>query len=89
MNSNKNWALQIKPKVYKTLARFPKYDRERILEIIEKLPNDPYAGDIEKMEGQENSWRRRFGAYRVFYELCMPEKIIHVFRVERRASKTY
>ncbi|MBI3274037.1 MAG: type II toxin-antitoxin system RelE/ParE family toxin [Candidatus Colwellbacteria bacterium] len=89
MNSNRNWVLQVKPKVYKTFNKFSKDDRERILEIIEKLPSDPYAGDIEKMEGQENSWRRRVGAYRIFYEISMAEKLVHVFRVERRTSKTY
>jgi mRNA-degrading endonuclease RelE of RelBE toxin-antitoxin system len=89
MNSSENWVLQIKLKIYKTLAQFPKRDRERILEVIENLPNNPYAGDIEKMEGRENLWRRRIGAYRIFYEICAPEKIIHVFRVERRTSKTY
>lgn len=89
MNSNISWALQVKPKVYKTLNKFPRHDGERILEVIEKLASDPYAGDMEKMEGQENSWRRRVGAYRIFYEVRIADKLIHVFRVERRTSKTY
>lgn len=75
--------------MYKVLARFPKHDHERILATIGKMLSDPYTGDIEKMEGRENAWRHRIGAYRIFYELCISEKIIHVFRVERRTSKTY
>ena len=89
MNSNKNWTLQIKPKVYKILARFPKYIREHILVIIEKLSSNPYEGDIEKLGGEKNAWRRRIGAYRIFFEIFSDEKIIHVFRIERRSSKTY
>jgi mRNA-degrading endonuclease RelE of RelBE toxin-antitoxin system len=41
------------------------------------------------MKGEENVWRRRAGAYRIFYELIPKTKIIYVFRVERRTSKTY
>jgi len=41
------------------------------------------------MKGEENVWRRRVGAYRIFYELISKEKTINVFRVERRTSKTY
>ena len=56
---------------------------------IRLLPYDPYFGDIKKMKGEENTWRRRTGAYRIFYKLRIAEKIILVFRVERRTSKTY
>jgi len=89
MNSNKSWKLEVKSKVYRTLKKFPVDKRRRILEVIENLPNDPYSGDIEKMEGQDHSWRRRVGAYRIFYEVLVPDKIILVFRVERRTSSTY
>ena len=89
MNSNKSWKLEIKSRVYRTLKKLPTDERKRILEVIENLPNDPYVGDIEKMEGQDNSWRRRVSAYRIFYEILVPKKIILVFRVERRTSSTY
>ncbi len=89
MNSNKSWGLEVKSRVYQTLKKFPADKRRRILEVIENLPNDPYFGDIEKMEGQDNSWRRRIGTYRIFYEVLVPDKIILVFRIERRTSRTY
>jgi len=89
MNSNKSWELEVKSRVYRTLKKFPADERRRILGVIENLPNDPYFGDIEKMEDQDNSWRHRIGAYRIFYEVLVPEKIILVFRIERRTSSTY
>jgi len=89
MNLNKSWKLEVKFRVYRTLKKFPADEQKRILEVIENLPNDPYFGDIEKMEGQDNSWRRRVGVYRIFYEILVPKKIILVFRVERRTSNTY
>lgn len=89
MNSNKNWGLRIENAVYKELARFPREDRERIVKTIKLLPLDPYVGDIQKIKGEENIWRRRIGNYRIFYEVMGLERIIQVFRVERRTSKTY
>jgi len=89
MSSKKNWVLKVKSKFYRKLRRFPVHDQRQILEVIEALSDDPYFGDIEKMEGSENVWRRRVGAYRIFYEVWTTDKTIVVFRVERRTSKTY
>jgi len=89
MSSNKNWRLRIRQKIYKVLNKFPEKDRIRLVKVIEELPSNPYLGDIEKMKDEENTWRRRVGAYRIFYELIPQSKIIYVFLVERRTSKTY
>ncbi len=51
--------------------------------------NAGYAGDVRKMQGEEDVWRRRVGPYRIFYEVLSEEKLIHVYEVARRASITY
>jgi mRNA-degrading endonuclease RelE of RelBE toxin-antitoxin system len=89
MNSKTSWVLQIDPAIFKYLKRMPRGDVERILFIIQNLPLNPFSGDIQKMRDEKNIWRRRVGAYRIFYELIPQSKIISVFRVERRTSKTY
>lgn len=89
MNSEKGWILEVKDDIWKKAARFPIKDRKRISEVIEKLPDNPYAGDIEKMKGEENVWRRRIGNYRIFYEVVSDRYSIYVFKIERRVSKTY
>ena len=90
MNLNIGWQLKIRNRVLKDTARFPKKDQEKIAEILEKeIILNPYFGDIEKMKGEDNSWRRRIGSYRIFYEIIPQEKIIYVFQIERRTSKTY
>lgn len=89
MNSNKNWELKIRSKVSKQLSKFPAKDREHITKTIGTLPFNLYLGDIEKIEGKENSWSRRIGSYRVFYEILPKEERIYVFWVERRTTKTY
>lgn len=89
MNSSKNWDLQVDPSVFKVLKKIRQRDAEAILNVIKFLPFDPYFGDIQKMKSEENSWRRRVGAYRIFYKITTSEKILLVFKLERRTSKTY
>ena len=89
MSSDINWALQIDPAVYKTLEKFPRQDRERIYFAIKNLVLNPFLGDIQKMKGEQNSWRRRIGSYRIFYEIIFQERTIYVFKTERRTSNTY
>lgn len=89
MNLNINWGLRVRNGVYKTLSKFPHRDRERITEAIESLVLNPFVGDLEKMKGEDRTWRKRVGNYRIFYEIILEDKVIYVFRVERRTSKTY
>ena len=89
MNSNKNWVLQIDPAVYKFLSRISHKETARLLTIIQDLPEDPFAGDIQKMKGENNIWRRRVGSFRIRYELIVEERVIHIFLVERRTSSSY
>lgn len=89
MNSNENWDLKIEDDVWKSVARFPRNDRERIRRAIRGFVLDPYEGDIEKMKGEEHTWRRRVGAYRIKYEIHTQDKIVYVYEVKRRVSKTY
>lgn len=86
---SKNWDLQIDSNIYKILKQIPRNNAEKILGIIKLLPINPYFGDIQKMKGEDNVWRRRIGSYRIFYKLKLNEKTIIVFHLERRTSKTY
>ena len=89
MNSNANWVLQVDDSVCKFLSKIPRQDSERVLRAIQELPQDPFHGDIQKMRGEINVWRRRIGVFRFRYELIQAGRIIHVFLAERRVSKSY
>lgn len=90
MSLKEDWELRIRDSIYKNLLKLPEKDRERIVKIIEnELALNPYFGDIEKLKGEDNVWRRRIGNYRIFYEIINEEKIIYIFKVERRTSSTY
>lgn len=89
MSSSKSWSLRVDDSVLKSLRRMPRRDTGVILEVIHALPINPYFGDIQKMKGEDNAWRRRIGSYRIFYKIKVSEKTILVFHIERRTSKTY
>lgn len=83
------WELQIAKSAKKNLKLFPKKDTDKILSALEDFFNNPYSGDIEKIEGEENTWRRRIGNYRIIYDIDKDNKIISVRTISRRASNTY
>ena len=89
MNLSKNWDLRVDPAVFKALKGMVQRDAETILKVIKALPLNPFFGDIQKMRGKDNVWRRRVGSYRIFYKIETSEKTILVFYLERRTSKTY
>lgn len=84
-----NWELHLRKRVKKHLLRFPKKDQIYIAAVLRELTADPYSGDIKKISDEEGVWRRRIGAYRIFYEIILQDRVVYVFRVERRTSKTY
>ena len=89
MNLKQNWEVIIDTDIYKEIRRFPRNDRNRIIAVIEDPFFEPYIGDLEKIKGEDDTWRRRIDAYRIFYNVNQREKVVHVFWVERRTSKTY
>ncbi len=84
-----SWALLIDPSARKFLEKVPKNQAGKIGSAIDGLSLDPYFGDIEKMSGEEDTWRRRVGSYRIFYKIFLPHNLIYVFKIKRRTSSTY
>lgn len=84
-----NWELRVAKSAKKNILRFPKKDKERIIQSFRDFIINPYSGDIEKVEGKENVWRRRVGNYRVVYEINIKDKLIYIEDINRRTSTTY
>lgn len=89
LNENSIWRVSVDPGVLKAISRFPRKDEERIRIAVASFVIDPYAGDAQKLGGEEKTWRRRIGSYRIFYEISTTNRVVEVFHVERRGSKTY
>jgi len=84
-----NWRIKIAKRVLKQIKRIPKKDAKRLLFILDKLTENPYQGDIEKIKGEENTWRRRVGNYRILYEIFPKQKFISVYNIQRKTTTTY
>ena len=84
-----SWKIKIAKRVSKEMRRIPKKDAKRLLFILEKLTEGPYQGNIEKIKGEDNVWRRRVGNYRILYEIKLKQRYINVFQIRRRTTTTY
>ncbi|MBI2100900.1 MAG: type II toxin-antitoxin system RelE/ParE family toxin [Candidatus Vogelbacteria bacterium] len=89
MSSRENWELHLDRSVEKILRRLPAQDRIRISLVISLLTLNLFSGDIQKMKGRNDVWRRRIGNYRLFCKIDLANRIIVVFDLERRTSSTY
>jgi mRNA interferase RelE/StbE len=68
----------------KELRKLPRDVIARLLEIIENLAINPYPSGIKKLIAIENTYRIRYGDYRVIYELSNDKLIVHIIRVGHR-----
>lgn len=84
-----NWKIYISDRAGKQIKKIPKYYADKIKEIIDLMEFNPFFGDIEKMDNKENVWRKRFGSYRIFYEINNSEKNVYILDIKRRTSSTY
>jgi mRNA-degrading endonuclease RelE of RelBE toxin-antitoxin system len=53
------------------------------------MADDPFAGDVLKLEGGSDRWRRRVGSYRIFFSVDTSTRTVFVTAIVRRTSKTY
>jgi mRNA-degrading endonuclease RelE of RelBE toxin-antitoxin system len=84
-----SWELHLRGRAKKNLRKFPKRDQLRVILALREIATDPYSGDIVKIGGEDNVWRRRVESCRIFFEIYTNKQVVYVFRIERRTSKTY
>jgi len=53
------------------------------------MADNPFAGDVLKLEGSHSRWRRRVGNYRIFFTVDIIAKTVAVSAILRRSSTTY
>jgi mRNA-degrading endonuclease RelE of RelBE toxin-antitoxin system len=53
------------------------------------MADDPFAGDVLKLDGKRNRWRRRVGNFRIFFAVDSDSKKVDVSAIVRRTSTTY
>ena len=59
--------------------------RERILDEIERLQDDPRPRGCSKLRGRsEPAWRIRVGDYRILYRIHDDRRLVRIYGVLRR-----
>ncbi len=79
-------------KIEKQLRKFDEKTRQRLSLLFLDLKANPVPvgiHDTVKISGFKNRFRVRIGKIRVIYDVEWNEKIIELFRVERRSDSTY
>jgi len=78
------YRLLIKPSAVKDIEAIPlKRDRQRVIERISKLAEDPLPFGSEKISGQDK-YRVRQGRYRILYAVEDQDLLVHVVKVGHR-----
>jgi mRNA interferase RelE/StbE len=83
------WNVIVANAARKQLARFPAKDQDRIAAALRAMSIDPFSGDIVKLEGDGERWRRRVGNYRVLFSVQAVTRMVVVSMIARRTSTTY
>ena len=78
-----SYSVQIKGSAAKELARLPRDARERLIDAIDRLGEEPLAGNVLK-GGLRGLRRLRVGDYRIVYEVLDDELVVLVIRVAHR-----
>ena len=80
-----SYRLIIKRTAAKELAGIPgKKDRQRLVERIRKLADEPRPAGAEKLSGTRDKYRIRQGDYRVLYEIQDDALIVYVVKIAHR-----
>ena len=83
------WTVTVARPAQKAVAKFPAKDQERIRVAVAAMANDPFMGDVLKLEGGGSRYRRRIGSYRIFFTVDTEAARVDVSAIVRRTSTTY
>ncbi|MFZ0309936.1 MAG: type II toxin-antitoxin system RelE/ParE family toxin [Candidatus Sulfotelmatobacter sp.] len=82
------WTVVLAGPARKSLKRVPASDKARILSALAEMQEDPFQGDIRKLQGLPG-FRRRVGNWRILFEVALERRHIVVAAIERRTSTSY
>jgi mRNA interferase RelE/StbE len=84
-----SWDVRVAQRARKALKRAPQKDRQRIAAALDGMRENPFGGDIARLQNQPTAWRRRVGDWRILFDLHVERHIVDIVDVRRRRSTTY
>ncbi|MBI2453843.1 type II toxin-antitoxin system RelE/ParE family toxin [Candidatus Peregrinibacteria bacterium] len=76
--------IEFKSSVFRDIKKLPKETVKRIYKSIEKLQQDPFKGDIKKLNAAEFYFRLRVGDYRIVFQIITSDHIVIIYYIRHR-----
>ena len=76
--------VQLAPAAKRQLRKLGRSIQERVVRRLEKLEKDARPPGVEKMEGDESTYRIRMEEYRIVYEVQDKVLVVLVLKVGHR-----
>lgn len=84
------WRIVVTRPAERAFRKMPKKDAARIAETLRAMEHDPFSGDVVALQGiHRGAFRRRVGAWRIFFELQTDDNMVVITNIRRRTSQTY
>ena len=78
--------VELGSKAFQALSKLDKINKTRVIKKIKSLEETPFPVGSLKMEGEENVYRLRSGEMRILYKLLKSEKVVIIFKIEKRGK---
>lgn len=79
-----SYTVQLAPAAKRQLRKLDRSIQERVVRRLDKLGRDPRPPGVEKLEGDESTYRIRIGEYRIVYDIHDKALIVLVLKVGHR-----
>ncbi|RIV20233.1 type II toxin-antitoxin system RelE/ParE family toxin [Alicyclobacillaceae bacterium I2511] len=80
------YELKVRKQVTKFLDKLDSPTRKRLVNAIYELADDPFYGNIRKMECYTGMYRKSVGDFRILYEIVKNELIVDVIKLKPRGD---
>jgi mRNA interferase RelE/StbE len=79
-----SYRVVIPKSVQKQLTQLPRDLRNRVLDRISSLAENPRPSGTKKLKGYQNEYRIRIGDYRIRYEIDEGESVVIILNCRHR-----
>lgn len=81
--------VELTPTAQRQIRGLPREVQVRLAKPIQALEENPRPTGVRKLRGREQTWRIRFGPYRIIYDIHDDRRLVVILRVVRRSETTY
>ena len=79
-----SYCIIISKSVQKQIGNLPSQIKNRVIEKIQSLAQEPRPSDVVKLKGSDQEYRIRIGDYRIRYEIDDSSQIIKLLQCKHR-----